>query len=185
MLGPSGSGKSTLLRAIAGLEPADAGRVLIDGRDQAGVAAAAARRRDGLPVFALFPHLSVGEHRVRAAGARGAATRCRARARVGADAAARGLLERRPASCPAASASAWRSPARCRRGRGAAARRAALQPRRAAARDARDGDPRLQEPTGVTTLYVTHDQDEALALGHRVAVLREGRVEQVGTPDEV
>jgi sn-glycerol 3-phosphate transport system ATP-binding protein len=44
---------------------------------------------------------------------------------------------------------------------------------------------RLQEQTGVTTLHVTHDQDEALALGHRVAVLRDGRVEQVGTPDEI
>ena len=44
---------------------------------------------------------------------------------------------------------------------------------------------RVQEETGVTTLHVTHDQGEALALGHRVAVLRDGRVEQVGTPDEV
>ena len=43
----------------------------------------------------------------------------------------------------------------------------------------------MQEETGVTTLHVTHDQGEALALGHRVAVLREGRVEQLGTPDEV
>jgi len=43
----------------------------------------------------------------------------------------------------------------------------------------------MQERTGVTTLHVTHDQDEALALGHRVAVLREGRVVQVGTPDEL
>jgi sn-glycerol 3-phosphate transport system ATP-binding protein len=44
---------------------------------------------------------------------------------------------------------------------------------------------RVQEETGVTTLHVTHDQSEALALGHRVAVLRDGHVEQVGTPDDV
>jgi len=44
---------------------------------------------------------------------------------------------------------------------------------------------RVQEDTGVTALYVTHDQSEALALGHRVAVLRDGRVEQLGTPDDI
>ena len=60
-----------------------------------------------------------------------------------------------------------------------------LEPRRAARVSTRGEIRRVQERTGVTTLHVTHDQVEALALGHRVAVLRDGRLEQLGTPDEV
>jgi ABC-type sugar transport system ATPase subunit len=186
VLGASGSGKSTLLRAIAGLEPADAGRVLIDGRDQADVPPPERGVAMVFQSFALFPHLSVERNigfGLRARREPDAAERVRAAARI---VRLDGLLDRRPAELSGGE-----------RQRVALARALAARPRvllldeplsnldaqlRASTRTEIR---RLQEQTGVTTLHVTHDQDEALALGHRVAVLRDGRVEQVGTPDEV
>ena len=75
VLGPSGSGKSTLLRAIAGLEPADAGRVLIDGADQAEVPPARRGVAMVFQSFALFPHLSVERNIAFGLRARGEPTR--------------------------------------------------------------------------------------------------------------
>jgi ABC-type sugar transport system ATPase subunit len=186
VLGASGSGKSTLLRMIAGLEPADAGRVLIDGRDQAAVPPPRRGVAMVFQSFALFPHLSVERNigfGLRARREADAAVRVREAARaVQLD----GLLDRRPGELSGGE-----------RQRVALARALAARPRvllldeplsnldaqlRASTRTEIR---RLQERTGVTTLHVTHDQDEALALGHRVAVLRDGRVEQVGTPDEI
>jgi ABC-type sugar transport system ATPase subunit len=184
VLGPSGSGKSTLLRAIAGLEPADAGRVLIDGADQAAVPPARRGVAMVFQSFALFPHLSVERNiafGLRARGESTAAVLETARS-LRLDA----LLDRRPGELSGGE-----------RQRVALARALVAGPRvllldeplsnldaqlRASARTEIR---RVQERTGVTTLHVTHDQDEALALGHRVAVLREGRVVQVGTPDEL
>jgi ABC-type sugar transport system ATPase subunit len=186
VLGASGSGKSTLLRVIAGLEPADGGRVLIDGADQLKVAPAKRGVAMVFQSFALFPHLSVE---------RNIAFGLRARREEGVEervaSVARALrlsevLERRPAELSGGE-----------RQRVALARALAGRPRvlmldeplsnldaplrvstRAEIR-------RVQEESGVTTLHVTHDQSEALALGHRVAVMRGGLLEQVGTPDEV
>ena len=188
VLGASGSGKSTLLRTIAGLEPADAGRVLIDGADQARVEPSRRGVAMVFQSFALFPHLTV--ERNIAFGLR-ARSEPRAvideRVRETADALRLdGLLDRRPGELSGGE-----------RQRVALARALAARPRvllldeplsnldaqlrvstRAEIR-------RVQAQTGVTTLHVTHDQGEALALGHRVAVLRDGRVEQLGTPDDV
>jgi ABC-type sugar transport system ATPase subunit len=184
VLGPSGSGKSTLLRAIAGLEPVDGGRVLIDGVDQA----ALPPPRRGVAMvfqsFALFPHLSVERNIAFGLRARGEPTDVvRETAR---SLRLEGLLDRRPGELSGGE-----------RQRVALARALAAGPRvllldeplsnldaqlRASARTEIR---RVQERTGTTTLHVTHDQDEALALGHRVAVLHEGRVVQVGTPDEI
>ena len=188
VLGASGSGKSTLLRAIAGLEPPDAGRVLIDGVDQARVEPSRRGVAMVFQSFALFPHLSVERNIGFGLRAR-SEPRAVIEARVRETAAALGLsdkLDRRPGELSGGE-----------RQRVALARALAARPRvllldeplsnldaqlrvstRAEIR-------RVQAETGVTTLHVTHDQGEALALGHRVAVLREGRVEQVGTPDEV
>jgi ABC-type sugar transport system ATPase subunit len=184
VLGPSGSGKSTLLRAIAGLEPVDEGRVLIDGADQAGVAPARRGVAMVFQSFALFPHLNV--ERNIAFGLRARGESIAAVPEVARSLGLEGLLERRPAELSGGE-----------RQRVALARALVADPRvllldeplsnldaqlRASARaEIR----RVQERTGVTTLHVTHDQDEALALGHRVAVLHEGRVLQVGTPDEL
>ena len=96
MLGASGSGKSTLLRTIAGLEPADAGRVLIDGRDQAEVPPPQRGVAMVFQSFALFPHLSVERNigfGLRARREPDAAERV---SRGGAERAARGVLDRRP-----------------------------------------------------------------------------------------
>ena len=186
VLGASGSGKSTLLRTIAGLEPADAGRVLIDGRDQAKVPPPQRGVAMVFQSFALFPHLSVERNigfGLRARREPDAAERVAEATRI---VRLEDVLDRRPGELSGGE-----------RQRVALARALAARPRvllldeplsnldaqlRASTRTEIR---RLQEQTGVTTLHVTHDQDEALALGHRVAVLRDGRVEQVGTPDEI
>ena len=184
VLGPSGSGKSTLLRAIAGLEPADAGRVLIDGADQADVPPARRGVAMVFQSFALFPHLSVERNIAFGLRARGEPTA--AVLETARSLRLEGLLDRRPGELSGGE-----------RQRVALARALVAGPRvllldeplsnldaqlRASARTEIR---RVQERTGVTTLHVTHDQDEALALGHRVAVLHEGRVVQFGTPDEL
>jgi ABC-type sugar transport system ATPase subunit len=188
VLGASGSGKSTLLRAIAGLEPADAGRVLIDGADQTAVPPARRGVAMVFQSFALFPHLSVERNigfGLRARGEAASVVAERVRSTAGA-LGLEGLLDRRPGELSGGE-----------RQRVALARALAARPRlllldeplsnldaqlRASTRTEIR---RVQERTGQTTLHVTHDQSEALALGHRVAVLRDGRVEQVGTPDEI
>ena len=188
VLGASGSGKSTLLRAIAGLEPPDAGRVLIDGVDQVRVEPSRRGVAMVFQSFALFPHLSVERNIGFGLRAR-SESRALVQERVRETAEALSLsdkLDRRPGELSGGE-----------RQRVALARALAARPRvllldeplsnlDAQLRVSTRGEiRRVQEETGVTTLHVTHDQGEALALGHRVAVLREGRVEQLGTPDEV
>ena len=188
VLGPSGSGKSTLLRVIAGLQRPDAGRVLLDGRDLAGTPPH--RRGIGL-VFqdhALFPHRDVWGNVVfglRMRGDPGAQIDTRAREvleLVGLQG-----FERRSVVTLSGG----------EQQRVALARALAPEPRvllldePLGSLDRRLRDRLLEdlgelfEALGVTALYVTHDQAEAFALGDRVAVMREGRVVQVGTPDEL
>jgi ABC-type sugar transport system ATPase subunit len=160
--------------------------VLIDGGDQASVPPPRRGVAMVFQSFALFPHLSVERNigfGLRARREPDTAERIREAARaVRLD----GALDRRPGELSGGE-----------RQRVALARALAARPRvllldeplsnlDAQLRASTRTEIRLlQERTGVTTLYVTHDQDEALALGHRVAVLRDGRIEQVGTPDEV
>jgi putative spermidine/putrescine transport system ATP-binding protein len=188
VVGPSGAGKSTLLRAVAGLVAPDAGDVRFDGVSV--LAVPPERRRLGVVFqsYALFPHLSVADNvafplRVRGIG-RGAARR-----RVGE------VLERLEIG-----RLAGRWPHQLSGGerqRVALARALAAEPRALlldeplAALDARlrlalrgELAARLRA-AGLTCLYVTHDQEEAMALGDRVAVLRAGRLEQAGTPEEL
>nr|WP_307848340.1 ABC transporter ATP-binding protein [Streptomyces sp. RK31] len=188
VLGPSGSGKSTLLRAVAGLQPLDAGRILLDGRDQAGVPAH--RRGVGLMFqdHQLFPQRDVGGNV--AFGLRMHGTpRAEQTRRV------RELLDL--VGLPGAS------------GRAVAALSGGEQQRVALAR-ALAPSPRLlmlDEPLGqldrslrerlvvelrelfgrlgTTVLAVTHDQGEAFALADRVVVMRDGLIAQSGTPLEV
>ena len=188
VLGPSGSGKSTALRLIAGLEAPDAGVVRIGDRDVTAVEPSQRRVAMVFQSFALFPHLSAADNIAFGLRARGA-SRDDARARAQAVAEPLGLvdlLDRRPSQLSGGE-----------RQRVALARGLAGEPdvllldeplsnldARLRA-EARAEVRRVQEATGVTTLYVTHDQDEALALGRRVAVLDRGELQQVGTPDEV
>ena len=188
VLGPSGCGKTTLLRTIAGLETPTAGDVQLDGRSLLDLPAH--RRGVGLMFqsFALFPHLNVIDNvafglEMQGAGKNGARDR------------AWGLLElvglagfddRRVTSLSGGEQQ-----------RVALARSLAPQPRLlmldeplgsldAALRDRLTLELRaIFRHLGLTALYVTHDQHEALAIADRVAVLREGQVEQVGAPATV
>ncbi|WP_407530962.1 ABC transporter ATP-binding protein [Methylobacterium oryzisoli] len=188
LLGPSGSGKSTTLRILAGLDSPSAGRVVVDGED---VTALDARDRDVAMVFqsyALYPHMSVQQNiafPLEMAGTPKAeispAVREAAR-KVRID----HLLDRRPGQLS-----------------GGQQQRVALA--RAIVRKARlflldeplsnlDAKLRLetrfelkklQRSLGVTTVYVTHDQEEAMTLADRMAVFMDGLVQQVGAPAEV
>ncbi|KAK1186392.1 ABC transporter ATP-binding protein [Streptomyces sp. NBS 14/10] len=185
LLGPSGSGKTTLLRLVAGFERPTAGRVELSGRD---VTALPPHRRDVRTVFqdyALFPHMSVEQNVAYALTVRGVRKAERiARAR---DALATVRLDgfgpRRPAELSGG-----------QRQRVALAR--ALVDRPAVLlldeplaaldlglrREMQTELKELQRTTGITFLLVTHDQEEALTMSDRVAVVSDGRIEQVGPP---
>jgi ABC-type sugar transport system ATPase subunit len=188
VVGPSGSGKSTLIRIIAGLETADRGALRIDGAD--GLAATPAARDVAL-VFqnpALYPHLDVWDNLAFGLRAR-RVPKAEVRARVEETARHLGLLElcrRRPAALSGGERQ------RVALGRALVRRPRLLlldepfssldAPLRAALRA---GLRAHQRRLGLTTLLVTHDQDEALALGDRVAVLDRGRLLQCDTPRAV
>ncbi len=188
LLGPSGCGKSTLLRIVAGLVAPTAGTVEIDGRRANELEP---QERDVAMVFqnyALYPHMSVGRNLAFPLKMAGLA-RAAIEERVGRTAELLGLgalLARKPATLS-----------------GGQMQRVALG--RALVRDPRIflfDEPlsnldarlrgemraeiaRLQRELGITTLYVTHDQAEALTMGTRICVLDAGRIEQTGSPLEV
>ncbi len=188
LLGPSGCGKTTLLRTIAGLETASSGTLRIGERDVTGVPPG---ERDVAMVFqdyALFPHMTVADNiayplrikKVPRAERRAKATD------TGAGLSLAGLMERRPAQLSGG-----------QQQRVALARAMAAQPTlflfdeplsNLDARlrlEARTFLKKLQHDLGVTTVFVTHDQAEALALADRIAVMESGRIRQLGTPKEV
>jgi putative spermidine/putrescine transport system ATP-binding protein len=188
LLGPSGCGKTTALRIVAGFETADAGEVLIDGADVSRVPAA---RRDMGMVFqsySLFPNMNALDNvgfglRLRKTGA--SARRKRAAE----------LLD-----MVGLAAQAKQYPHQLSGGqqqRVALARALAIEPRvllldePLSALDAkvrqqlREQIRSLQQRLGTTTLFVTHDQEEALSMADHVGVMRSGRLEQIAAPDEL
>jgi putative spermidine/putrescine transport system ATP-binding protein len=188
LLGPSGCGKTTTLRLLAGLEDADDGRVIVAGRD---ITHVPANKRDMGMVFqaySLFPHMTVRQN---------VAFGLRLR-RVGAaerDQRAIDMLE-----LVGLAEQASRYPHQLSGGqqqRVALARALAIEPQvllldePLSALDAkvraqlRDEIRRIQLEVGITTLFVTHDQEEALAIADRVGVMREGHLEQLASPTEV
>jgi ABC-type sugar transport system ATPase subunit len=188
LVGPSGCGKSTTLRVIAGLEDADAGSVSIGGRDVTRLAPA---ERDVAMVFqsyALFPHMSVYDNLAFGLAARKTpADEARAQVTTVAEVLGlAGLLERRPRQLSggerqrvALGRAMVRSPA-------VFLMDEPLSNLDAQLRVATRGEiVRLQASLGTTTVYVTHDQNEALSIGHRVGVLRDGVLQQLGTPREI
>ncbi|HEY7049763.1 MAG TPA: ABC transporter ATP-binding protein [Jatrophihabitantaceae bacterium] len=188
LLGPSGCGKTTLLRTLAGLEVATEGAILIGDED---VTAQPPGDRDVAMVFqdyALFPHMTVLQNIAYPLRIKGVARNERsARAAETAQGLSLGsLLERRPAQLSGG-----------QQQRAALARAIAVHPRvflfdeplsNLDARlrlEARTFLKKLQQSLGVTTVFVTHDQAEALAMADRMAVMDSGRIRQVGTPREV
>ncbi len=188
LLGPSGCGKTTALRIVAGFESADSGTVTVDGKDVAPVPAA---RRDMGMVFqsySLFPNMTALENvgfglRMRKLNSAHRAKR------------ATELLD-----MVGLSPQARQYPHQLSGGqqqRVALARALAIEPRvllldePLSALDAkvrlqlREQIKTLQQRTGTTTLFVTHDQEEALSMADRVGVMREGRLEQVAAPSEL
>src|ERR671936_25050 len=185
LLGPSGCGKTTLLRCLAGLERVDGGSVRIGDRD---VTDLPPRRRNIAMVFqsyAVFPHMTVFDNI--AFGLRMHKTDQATVKRQVSEAAEllhiEGLLDRYPAQTSGG-----------QRQRMAAARALAMRPRvllmdeplsnlDALLRlEARAELKRLLKEIGSTTIYVTHDQVEAMSMGDRVAVMRTGKLVQVGDP---
>jgi multiple sugar transport system ATP-binding protein len=185
LVGPSGCGKTTLLRMIAGLEDVTDGRIEIGGRDVTDVSP---RDRDVAMVFqsyALYPHMSTRENL--GYGLRMRKTeKSEIRRRVDEVARMLGLdelLDRKPAQLSGGQRQ------RVAMGRAIVREPAAflmdepLSNLDAKLRvDMRAQLSRLHERLGVTTVYVTHDQIEAMTLGQRVAVMRDGRIQQAGEP---
>ena len=188
MLGPSGSGKTTCLRMIAGFEHPTSGVVRLGGRDVNGVAPYARNVNTVFQDYALFPHMTVGENvefglRIRKV------PRAQRRSRA-ADALAlvrlTGFADRKPAQLSGG-----------QRQRVALARALVNRPEvllldePLGALDLKLREEmqfelkQIQREVGITFLYVTHDQDEALSMSDRLAVFNGGRIEQVGTPTEV
>jgi sulfate transport system ATP-binding protein len=192
LLGPSGSGKTTLLRIIAGLENADSGEVQFDGRDISDRTVRERRVGFVFQHYALFRHMTVLENvafglRVRPRRLR--PSRAEIATRVGQ---LLDLIQLR--------SQAGRYPSQLsggQRQRVALARALAVEPsvllldepfgaldakvRQELRRWLRE----LHDEVGVTSVFVTHDQDEALEVADQIAVMNAGKIEQVGTPDEV
>src|SRR5215211_4359525 len=188
LLGPSGSGKSTLLRVVAGLERLDAGSVEIDGRD----ATSTPTQRRGVGFvfqhYAAFKHMTVREN---------VAFGLRVRRRPKAEIRRRvdellelvqlpGLADRYPAQLSGG-----------QRQRMALARALAVEPSvllldepfgaldARVRKDLRAWLRRLHDEVHVTTVFVTHDQEEAMEVADRIVVMNHGRIEQIGAPVEL
>jgi putative spermidine/putrescine transport system ATP-binding protein len=188
LLGPSGCGKTTTLRLLAGLEDADTGRIIVAGKDVTGLSAAKRDMGMVFQAYSLFPHMTVRQNVAFGLRLRKVGTAQR-------DERALEMLE-----LVGLSAQAGRYPHQLSGGqqqRVALARALAIEPQvllldePLSALDAkvraqlRDEIRRIQLEVGITTLFVTHDQEEALAIADRVGVMRDGRLEQLAPPTEV
>ena len=188
LLGPSGCGKSTTLRLIAGLDQTDGGRIVIDGRDVTNLPPAQRRISMVFQSYALFPHLSVAENivfglRVRRLEAGERAARLK---RVADLMGLSGLLERKPSQLSGGQQQ------RVALGRAIIAEApVCLMDEPLSNLDAqlrqemRQEIRRLQRALGITMVYVTHDQVEAMSMADRVILLSRGRIEQNGSPADL
>jgi len=185
VIGASGCGKSTLLKLIAGFLAPDSGRIFIGGRDMANTPPRARDLGIVFQSYALFPHMTAWENVAYPLKVRGvAAAERRERARKALELVGLGVFaERRPGAMSGG-----------QQQRVALARALVFQPRAllldeplsaldAAMRlEMRDEIRRLQQAHGIAALHITHDQEEALSMADRVAVMRAGHIEQIDTP---
>jgi ABC-type Fe3+/spermidine/putrescine transport system ATPase subunit len=188
LLGPSGCGKTTLLRIIAGFFEPDGGTVFIGGKDQRGIAPE--HRETGIVFqdYALFPHMKAAENLAYGLKIRGAKKDLirEETAKTASLLGLEGLLDRYPGELSGG-----------QQQRLALGRAIILKPRLLlmdeplSSLDAklrlrvREELKDIQKRLGITTIYVTHDQEEALSLSDHIAVMHDGRLEQFGTPREV
>src|SRR5690349_12264953 len=188
LLGPSGCGKTTLMRLIAGLEQPSSGDIVIDGNVVTGLPPRARNIAMVFQSYALYPHLTVEKNisfPLRAVGMPGDAIRKKiawAAQMFG----IQGFLDRKPRQLSGGE-----------RQRVALARAVVREPvvflldeplsnlDAKLRNSARDELKQFQKSLGTTTIYVTHDQAEAMGLGDRIAVLNAGQVRQIGTPHEI
>jgi sulfate transport system ATP-binding protein len=192
LLGPSGSGKTTLLRILGGLEFPSAGRVLFDGSDATGLSVQERRAGFVFQSYALFRHMTVFDNI-----AYGLRARPRASRPPAAEIARRvnrllGLIR-----LPDIGARYPNQLSGGQRQRVALARALAIEPRMLlldepfgaldakVRKELRQGLRDIHDTTGLTTVFVTHDQDEAMELADLVVVMSMGRIEQVGTPEAI
>ena len=189
LLGPSGSGKTTTLRMIAGFEEPDEGTVELAGEDVGGLPPYDRAVNTVFQDYALFPHMSVGENveyglRVAQGRQGGAGAPARRGAGDGAPRPATRSASRPSSPAASASGSRWR-------GRSSTGPRVLLLDEPLGALDLKLREQMqvelkgIQDEVGITFVYVTHDQDEALTMSDRIAVFNEGRVEQVSPPAEL
>jgi sulfate transport system ATP-binding protein len=192
LLGPSGSGKTTLLRLIAGLEEVDKGQILFKGEDSAGKTVQERKVGFVFQHYALFRHMTIFDNiafglQVRPRKSRPSKAEIRERVyellRL---VQLEGLAERFPSQLSGG-----------QRQRVALARALAVEPEVLLLDEpfgALDAKVRqelrrwlrsLHEKLNITTVFVTHDQEEALEMADRVVIMNEGRIEQIGTPEEV
>jgi len=188
LLGPSGCGKSTVLRLIAGLEEVTAGKVLIGGRDVTRLEPDKRRVSMVFQSYALFPHLSVAENIVFGLKVRrtGAEERKRRLARVAELVGLSAQLERKPQQLSGGQRQ------RVALARAIVAENAIclmdepLSNLDAQLRHGMRVEIRaLQQRLGMTVVYVTHDQVEAMSMADRIILMREGRIEQEGSPEDL
>lgn len=188
LLGPSGCGKTTLLRMIAGLEQPSSGEILLDGAAMQGLPPFRRPINTVFQSYALFPHMSVGENvgfGLKMRGLDGTVIAQRVD-EVLALVRLEGLAERQPSQLSGG-----------QQQRVALARALANEPKillldeplsaldLKLRKQMRLELKRLQKATGITFVFVTHDQEEALIMSDRVAVLSEGRILQLGRPEEI
>ena len=188
LLGPSGSGKTTTLRVIAGFEEPDSGRIELGGRDVTGTAPYDREVNTVFQDYALFPHMTVSQNIEYGLRIRKLSRQERTHRRDEALGMVQlaGYGQRKPGELSGG-----------QRQRVALARAIVNRPRvllldePLGALDLKlrvqmqSELKRIQDAVGITFLYVTHDQDEALTMSDRIAVFNQGRIEQIGTPEDV
>jgi sulfate transport system ATP-binding protein len=192
LLGPSGSGKTTLLRILGGLEFPTAGRVLFDGQDATGLTVQERRAGFVFQSYALFRHMTVSENIAYGLRARPRKTRPNAP-----EIARRVTKLLELIRLPDIGGRYPNQLSGGQRQRVALARALAIEPRMLlldepfgaldakVRKELRQGLREIHDTTGLTTVFVTHDQDEAMELADLVVVMSMGRIEQVGRPEDI
>lgn len=192
LLGPSGSGKTTLLRILGGLEFPTAGRVLFDGSDATNLTVQERRAGFVFQSYALFRHMTVFENI-----AFGLRARLRAQRPAKAEIARRVSKLLDLIQLPDIGARYPSQLSGGQRQRVALARALAIEPRMLlldepfgaldarVRKELRSGLREIHDTTGLTTVFVTHDQDEAMELADLVVVMSMGRIEQIGRPHDI